>query len=71
MRPNPCIALCTVLYDDRCKGCGRTYLEVAQWNSLTEDEKETIWVRIETEATAWRFNRHKDRANLNQHKMGL
>jgi len=29
-RPNsPCIAVCTTLYDEHCKGCGRTYIEVA------------------------------------------
>jgi uncharacterized protein len=27
MRPDsPCIAVCTTLYDEKCKGCGRTYL---------------------------------------------
>lgn len=62
-RPDsPCIAVCTTLYDTNCKGCGRTYLEVANWNAMTPDEKEVVWVRIETEKTAWRFNRYKDRA---------
>ena len=61
-RPDsPCIAVCTTLYDEICKGCGRTYMEVAQWNAMPDDEREVIWQRIETEATAWRFNRYKDR----------
>jgi predicted Fe-S protein YdhL (DUF1289 family) len=31
MRPDsPCIAVCTTLYDEKCKGCGRTYMEVAK-----------------------------------------
>lgn len=62
MRPDsPCIAVCTTLYDPVCKGCGRTYMEVANWNALTDEEKEVIWKRIDTEATAWRYNRYKDR----------
>lgn len=61
-RPDsPCIAVCTTLYDETCRGCGRTYLEVAHWNAMPEPEKEAVWQRIETEATAWRYNRYKDR----------
>ena len=59
---SPCIAVCTTLYDTHCKGCGRTYMEVANWNAMSEEEKEAVWVRIETEKTAWRFNKYKDRA---------
>lgn len=62
-RPDsPCIAVCTTLYTDTCHGCGRTYLEVVQWNAMTRDERETVWRRIETEDTAWRFNHYKERA---------
>jgi len=61
-RPDsPCIAVCTTLYTDTCSGCGRTYLEVAQWNSMTEEEREVVWLRIDAEATSWRYNRYKDR----------
>ena len=61
-RPDsPCIAVCTTLYDEVCKGCGRTYLEVAQWSGMNNDEREVVWQRVETEATSWRFNRYKDR----------
>jgi predicted Fe-S protein YdhL (DUF1289 family) len=56
--------VCTTFYDDVCKGCGRTYVEVAQWNSMEPQTKEAVWVRIEAENTAWRFNRYKDRAGL-------
>ena len=58
---SPCIAVCTTLYDEVCKGCGRTYIEVAQWNSMSDTEKQTVWQRIDTEATAWRYNTYKDR----------
>ena len=61
MRDSPCIAVCTTLYDEICKGCGRTYMEVAQWNGMTEEEKAVIWLRIDTEATSWRYNIYKDR----------
>ena len=61
-RPDsPCIAVCTTLYDEVCKGCGRTYLEVAMWNATSDAEREAVWQRIETEATSWRFNKYKDR----------
>ena len=62
MRPDsPCIAVCTTLYDEKCKGCGRTYMEVATWNEMSQYDKEQIWKRIDKEATAWRYNRYRDR----------
>ena len=62
MRPDsPCVAVCTTLYDEICKGCGRTYVEVANWVFMTEDEREAVWQRIDAEATAWRYNKYKDR----------
>jgi predicted Fe-S protein YdhL (DUF1289 family) len=62
IRPNsPCIAVCTTLYDENCKGCGRTYMEVALWNEMQQHDKEQVWKRIDKEATAWRYNRYKDR----------
>jgi len=60
---SPCIAVCTTLYDEVCKGCGRTYIEVAQWNSMSDIEKQVIWQRIDSEATSWRYNTYKDRVN--------
>jgi predicted Fe-S protein YdhL (DUF1289 family) len=61
-RPDsPCIAVCTTLYDEHCKGCGRTYIEVANWNAMTKHEREVVWQRIESEGTWWRFNRYADR----------
>jgi predicted Fe-S protein YdhL (DUF1289 family) len=61
MTDSPCIAVCTTLYDEVCKGCGRTYIAVAQWNGMTEEQKQGIWNRIDSEATAWRYNIYKDR----------
>lgn len=46
-RPDsPCVAVCTTLYDEICRGCGRHYLEVANWNQLEQDKKDRIWQRI-------------------------
>ena len=62
MRPDsPCIGICTTTYDEVCRACGRHYTEVAQWNSMSEEEKEAVWQRIDAEGTAWRYNRYKDR----------
>lgn len=62
-RPDsPCIGVCTTLYTEICDGCGRQYLEVAQWNGMTPEQREAIWQRIEREGTAWYFTRYKERA---------
>ncbi len=63
---SPCIAVCTTLYDHVCKGCGRTYVEVAQWNVMSIDDREAVWHRIDTEAVAWRYNRYKERVKDNE-----
>lgn len=61
-RPDsPCIGVCTTLYDEVCKGCGRTYMEVANWIGMTPEEQEVVWQRIDREATSWRYNTYKDR----------
>jgi uncharacterized protein len=62
-RPDsPCIAVCTTLYDEYCKGCGRSYMEVARWPEMSKPERDAVWQRIDKEATAWRYNRYRDRA---------
>lgn len=62
-RPDsPCIAICDTLYRDECSGCGRYYLEVARWTEMTEQEKDAVWQRIESEGTAKRFTTYKERA---------
>ncbi|MCB6184491.1 DUF1289 domain-containing protein [Leeia sp. TBRC 13508] len=47
-RPDsPCVALCsTALGDEVCQGCGRTFVEVANWVLMTDDEKELVWQRL-------------------------
>ena len=46
---SPCVALCSTLYDDVCRGCGRTTMEVANWVFLDDEEKLRIWQRIKSE----------------------
>jgi predicted Fe-S protein YdhL (DUF1289 family) len=43
---SPCVAVCSTLFDDVCRGCGRTAEEVANWVILDEEEKRVIWARI-------------------------
>ncbi|NYT64654.1 DUF1289 domain-containing protein [Alcaligenaceae bacterium] len=46
---SPCVAVCSTLYDDICRGCGRTITEVANWVILDDTEKKQIWQRITAE----------------------
>ncbi len=46
-RPDtPCVAVCSTTFDEICRGCGRTVVEVAHWVSMNEEEKELVWQRI-------------------------
>ncbi|MGV2480529.1 UNVERIFIED_CONTAM: DUF1289 domain-containing protein, partial [Salmonella enterica subsp. enterica serovar Weltevreden] len=31
----PCVAICSTLFDEVCRGCGRTVMEVANWVFMT------------------------------------
>ena len=46
---SPCVAICSTLFDDICRGCGRTVMEVSNWVFMTEEEKKEVWVRIRAE----------------------
>jgi uncharacterized protein len=56
---SPCIGVCSTLFDDVCKGCGRMAGEVSNWVFLSDAEKLAIWERITREGTAMRFTRNK------------
>jgi predicted Fe-S protein YdhL (DUF1289 family) len=46
-RPDtPCVAVCSTLFDEICRGCGRTAEEVSCWVMLTQQEKDAVWERI-------------------------
>jgi predicted Fe-S protein YdhL (DUF1289 family) len=57
---SPCIGICSTLFDDVCKGCGRTILEVSNWVAMSPNEKKDVWQRITNEGTAMRFTNSKD-----------
>lgn len=46
---SPCVAVCSTLYDEICRGCGRSTMEVANWVFLSDQEKHDIWVRIKAQ----------------------
>lgn len=46
---SPCIGVCSTLFDNVCRGCGRTADEVANWVTLSHQEKDCIWQRIRVE----------------------
>lgn len=47
VRPDtPCVAVCSTTFDDVCRGCGRTVVEVAHWVSMSDADKEVVWTRI-------------------------
>lgn len=45
----PCVGVCTTLFDDICRGCGRTLFEVSNWVLLSNDEKLVVWKRIRSD----------------------
>ena len=47
VRPDtPCVAVCSTTFDEICRGCGRSVVEVAHWVSMTDEQKEIVWQRI-------------------------
>ena len=46
-RPDtPCVAVCSTTFDEICRGCGRSVVEVAHWVSMAPAQKELVWQRI-------------------------
>jgi len=47
LRPDtPCVAVCSTTFDEICRGCGRTVVEVATWVVMDDAAKELVWQRI-------------------------
>jgi len=41
--PSPCISVCTVDEESGyCMGCNRTFDEIAQWDSYSDERKQTV-----------------------------
>jgi hypothetical protein len=51
MTDSPCIGICstTNVGDDICRGCGRTAIEVIEWNRYTDQKKVEINERLLTD----------------------
>ena len=43
---SPCIKVCQLDLDDRCRGCGRTLDEICRWSSMTTAERIVINQRV-------------------------
>jgi len=56
MSDSPCVAVCSTLFDDICRGCGRTAMEVANWVFMSEEEKREVWIRIKAQGDPRRNN---------------
>ena len=54
---SPCIGVCAGLSNKTCQGCGRTFDEIGQWRSMSEAQKQLVWVRINADATALRYKK--------------
>jgi predicted Fe-S protein YdhL (DUF1289 family) len=58
---SPCIGYCsTAVGDDVCRGCGRTFAEIADWIFMNDEEKEKVWQRLEA-AGLWPPNPKRPR----------
>lgn len=49
MMVTPCIGVCAIDLDtDLCKGCGRTAAEITRWQSMTDQQRESVMQQLET-----------------------
>lgn len=43
---SPCVSVCCMT-NEFCSGCGRTLLEIAQWSTMSEEQKKYVMERVE------------------------
>ncbi len=43
---SPCIKVCQLDLDNRCRGCGRTLDEIARWRTMNADERVAVNLRV-------------------------
>jgi predicted Fe-S protein YdhL (DUF1289 family) len=43
---SPCIKVCQLDLEGRCRGCGRTTQEIADWPYMTPDERRAVNARL-------------------------
>lgn len=46
---SPCINVCELDEENKCKGCGRTLQEIIDWGSMSEEEREKVLERLDNE----------------------
>lgn len=43
----PCIGICSTIYGDEvCRGCKRSYQEVIDWNTYSNEQRKSIFSRL-------------------------
>lgn len=52
----PCVGVCSTGFDEICRGCRRTAVEVGRWVEMSKAEKRAVWVRILAEGYKPRSN---------------
>ena len=43
---SPCVKVCQLDLDDRCRGCGRTLDEISRWSAMTIAERMAVNQRV-------------------------
>ncbi len=43
---SPCIKVCQIDLDDRCRGCGRTLDEISRWRDMTTAQRIAVNQRL-------------------------
>lgn len=46
MIKSPCQQICRLDQNQMCVGCGRTKQEIAEWISMTPEQKLEVWQRL-------------------------
>ena len=52
-----CIGVCSTLFDEVCKGCGRTRHEVDNWVFMSKEEQRAAVERAEQAGVGIRFQK--------------
>jgi len=47
---SPCIGVCQYNEEDFCRGCFRTFSEITEWASMSEDERLSIMKALDERA---------------------
>ena len=52
--PSPCVNVCRMdATSGLCEGCLRTIDEIVAWGTMGDDDKRTVWQRLEQRRAAW------------------